>query len=243
MGKREREDVRRQLNADLARRAQLESEYIAAREPERQEARERTAGLFGETAAGYRGMLGLGGYDPTEYESLRQSYQGLLGGIPEESAIRQRGLRGVSSYYDTLFNEARRRQALTGGLGVGGELASLARKGSQQLAETTTDVEASLASLRQGRELAGLRGLSDLYGSVAGGRRDAVQGLAGLTGMSLDEQLNIARDILTRIQMGQQVSESELSILANLAQTPGIFDRIIAGVGAGAGAIRAIRGK
>jgi hypothetical protein len=270
MAKKERKETETALKSDLARRRQEEDAYVASREVARSEQEQRANALIGGLAAtggfdptqlGYlRGVgatqVATGGYDMPELAEARAGYRGLAetGGVsPEEAgAMTRRATRGVTSIYDVLSAEAARRRTITGGYGGESEIARLARQSAEKAAEATTGAEAEVAKMRQTGRLEGVRGLAGLTTEEAAGRRAAVTSLTGLetsvaggvraaAQLSVDQQIATGTEILKRIQLGQQVSESDLSLLSDLSKQPGVFNSIIGAVGAGAGVISALR--
>jgi hypothetical protein len=129
----------------------------------------------------------------------------------------------------------------------------LARQSAEKSAEAATGAEAEVAKMRQTGRLEGVRGLAGLTTEEAAGRRAALAGLTGLEAsvaggvrsaaqLSVDQQIATGTEILKRIQLGQQVSESDLALLGDLSKQPGIFDRIVSMVGAGAGVVGGLFG-
>lgn len=135
-------------------------------------------------------MKGAGGLDPEQLSTIRGGYGEFArtGGFTPESegAFRRRATGGVAQLYQTMQDEAARRRAISGGAGFGGgEMAQLARQGSQKQAEAATAAEAELqGQIRAGR-LAGLGGLTDTE------RAQAEASRAG-TGQMAETELGVA---------------------------------------------------
>jgi len=206
----------------------------------------------GIVRGGYGGLMEHGGVTPEE-----------------EAAMIRSTTRGTSRLYDTLSTEAARRTAVTGGYGGQGELAKLGRQSAQQQAEDITKAKAAVAGMRQTGRIAGVQGLGGFetdyaagmrggVADVAGGRREGAdilarieadvasgkisgaQGLTSTYGLSLNEQVALGQEILAMSGQGMSMTQSQMQILNELAQQPGVLDTIIAGVGAAAGVGKAL---
>lgn len=273
-----------------------------------------------DTRARYGELAVTGGFDDPTLKSIRSGYQNFseTGGITpqEKESILRRTTRGVSSLYEGLTDESKRRMAITGGSGAG-ELARIGRDASSAQAEALIDTQGKIAELERTGKLRGLEGMASTEAAVAGGRREATAGAArvesdlatqrqnALRGLadyesgvetrrqagqvSQAQQLadleasmasgrrdvagreagfeadvargrregvdalmrqynmdqtqleNAGREILQRLSIGAQLTQAELQMLAALSSAPGLFDNIIRGVGAVAGAVDAWR--
>ncbi len=102
----------------------------------------------GTTLQGYQGLVNGGGYSPAEKSSIEQ---GTLGGI--------------QGAYGTAQGQAQRQQALThNNAGYGSFLGQLARNKAKDLSSAGMNIQADFANQAYQRKLAGLQGLSQMYG-------------------------------------------------------------------------------
>lgn len=162
-----------------------------------------------------RGQVETAGYDPGQLSAVRSGYGDMIrtGGFGgnEEDLYRRNANAGVAGTFQNLRGEMERRAVRSGGQGFGGgELAQLARLGSQEAARTHTATEADLASQKRAGRLAGLGGLSDLESTFASGRRGALEGYRGFEG-------DVAAGTREGEQLGQRGLETEVGLERDIA--------------------------
>ncbi len=184
-----------------------------------------------QTGSQLQGILGgFQGIGKSILPSVVSGYGDIAstGGIsPEQiSAIQSRASGAASGAYDTAASDYRRQLAGTGGYGLSGSgIDTLARKGSQAAAGTAVDTSASLAGLQSSNRLAAIGGLANVYG------------------LTESEALQTVNQILQNYQATGQLNNQDLSILTNLANQPGIFDKILGTVGTIGGAAAGVLGS
>jgi hypothetical protein len=104
----------------------------------------------------------------SEFGSVMPGYQGLLNSgysDQEKSAINQGTTGAISQSYGDAATAAGRHAAVTGSnAGFGSTLTSLARNKGKDIATQQGQNEASFANQSYQRKLAGLQGISSLYG-------------------------------------------------------------------------------
>jgi hypothetical protein len=221
-----------------------------------------------------RGAMASAGAGSPEEADVYRSFATTGGYTPEqEAAYMRQATRGARDVYDVLGQEAQRRRALTGGFG-GGDISQMARQASQATAEAATKARLGLEEEERTRRLAGAAGLggisarqlsaagtqAGMEADIAAGRRAAagtaaqtelgrLSGLSGVLGMSQEDAQSIANEILQRYATSGQISQQDLSTLADLSKQPGWFSGGlvpalggIAGVGSAALGIGGIRG-
>jgi hypothetical protein len=168
----------------------------------------------------------LGGYQSQAGSILPSVISGYsdiasTGGISpgDIAAIQSRASESARSAYDVGASQAQRASAATGGYGTSGSIANtLARQGSQAASRASVDTSASLAGLLSQNKLAAIGGLSNVY---------------GLTENEINHTINA---ILQNYQMTGQLNNQDLAILTNLANQPGVFDKIVGTIGTLGGA-------
>lgn len=206
-------------------------------------AKETSSSILPTVTGGYGDILSSGGYDPSITGTINNTYTNFAntGGISDADAVamRNRAQRAAQGTYEDAGKIAERQQAATGGYGSSGAiLGDLARKGSQAAERASTDTNADIAKLRQTGMLSGAAGLSDTQNRQAQNRLAAAGGLSNVYGLNLNEVNNTVDNILRNFQTSGQLTAQDQQILTNLANQPGVFDKIIGTIGvlAGAGA-------
>ena len=98
--------------------------------------------------------------------------------------------------------------------------------------------------MQQQGQIAGAAGLSTVQQNMAGNKLAATGGLTNVYGMNEQQVTATVNQIIQNYQMTGQLDNQDLSILTNLANQPGVFDKIVSTIGtlggAGAGVIAAI---
>jgi len=198
--------------------------------------------LLPSVTTGYTDIQTTGGYDPSVLGRINAGYSDLAdtGGVSDvdASAMRNRAMQAARSTYEIGQDEAARSAAATGGYGAtGGAIQeSLARKGSQAAAAAAGSADASIAGLRQSGKIAGIGGLSGVQQNMASNRLTATGGLANVYGMTESQVTRTVDQILQNYQQTGQLNNQDLTILTNLANQPGVFDKIVGTIGTLGGA-------
>jgi hypothetical protein len=199
----------------------------------------------------YEDILSSGGYNPSIGGNITNTYTNFMntGGISDSDAVamRNRAQRAAQGTYEDAGKIAERQQAATGGYGASGAiLGDLARKGSQAAERASTDTNADIAKLVQTGKLAGASGLSDMQNREAQNRLAAAGGLSNIYGLNINEVNNTVDNIVRNFQVTGQLTNADRQILADLANQPGVYDKIINTIatlgGTGAGVIKATKG-
>jgi len=203
------------------------------------------ASILPGVTSGYSDIAATGGYDPSVLGSINSTYGNLAttGGItPDQIASMQdTASQAAQSTYQTGAAEAEREQAATGGYGVSGSiLGNLARKGSEAGAQAAESVEGSIAGLQQQGQIAGAAGLSSTQQNIASNKLAATSGLTNIYGMNEQQVTATVSQILQNYQQTGQLNNQDLSILTNLANQPGVFDKIVSTIGSLGGAASGI---
>lgn len=161
------------------------------------------------------------------------------GGISaaDETAIRNQAGSAARSTYQTGSDAAARIARATGGYGLSGAVQEdLARQGSEAAATATENANASIVGLRQQGQIAGTQN-----------RLAATGGLTNIYGMNENQISTTVDQILRNYQQTGTLNNQDISILTNLANQPGVFDKITATIGtlggAAAGVIGAVAPK
>ena len=207
--------------------------------------------LFPGITSSFSNISETGGYDPAVTGKINDTFSNLAttGGISEAdaAAMRNRASEAARSTYQTGQDVASRSSAATGGYGTtGGSIQeSLARKGSQAAASAAVDADASIVGARQTGQIAGASGLERTQQNISGNKLAATTGLSNVYGMDLNQVNQTVSQILQNYQQTGQLNNQDLTILTNLANQPGVFDKIVSTIGtiggAAAGIISAVK--
>ena len=205
-------------------------------------AKSTAANLLPGVTSGYSDISTTGGYDPAILGRVNTTYSDLAatGGISEAdaTAMRNRASEAARSTYSTGADAASRASAATGGYGAtGGSIQqSLARKGSEAASKAITDADASIVGMRQQGQIAGAGGLVTAQQNQVMNKLNALQGNTNIYGMNLSQATATVNQILENYKQTGELNNQDLSILTNLANQPGIFDKIIGTIGTLGGA-------
>jgi hypothetical protein len=204
--------------------------------------------LFPSVTAGYSDISATGGYDPSILGTINNTYGNLAttGGISaaDQTSMQNRAAGAARSTYSTGADLASRQAAATGGYGAAGGAVQedLARKGSQAAATAVEDTNASITGLRQQGMIAGASGLQQTQQAQVGNKLQGLAGNTNIYGMN-ENQISVTVDqILKNYQQTGQLNNQDLSILTNLANQPGVFDKIVGTIGTLGGAAGGILG-
>ena len=145
---------------------------------------------------------------------------------------------GLENPCQTGQDSAARASAATGGYGAtGGAIqANLARQGSQAAATAVEDTNASITGLKQSGMIAGAQGLNTSQQNQATNKLSATAGLTNIYGMNESQVSTTVSQILQNYQQTGQLNNQDLTILTNLANQPGVFDKIVGTIGTLGGA-------
>ena len=124
-----------------------------------------------------------GGYDAESTAKIRGGYGGFIdnGGFSAEDRTNflNRGTSGVANTYGVLQQQMQRDQARGGGFKSGGAYGQMARRLSQDQAQSTLDSNVALNEMVNKNKMAGLSGLGGFEGDVAKNRLGAFNTVAG----------------------------------------------------------------
>lgn len=139
----------------------------------------------------------------------------------EETAIRNTASEAARSTYTTGADAAARTARATGGYGLSGAVAEdLARQGSEAAATAATGAEASIAGLKQQAREQNVQN-----------RLTAAGGISNIYGMNENQVNQTVQSILQNYQATGTLNNQDLAILTNLANQPGVFDKIVSTIG------------
>lgn len=233
MGKADQKALKNQANAAIAQNnANMQGLNTQLQSILGQEQGVASSLLPGVTA-GFSDIMSGGGLDPTAKATYADFAQ--TGGISpaSETAMRNRAGEAATSAYSTAGDKARRMMSATGGYGSGaGLLSSMARQGSQAAAQATEDTSATLAGMKQQGMLAGAGGLQ----SGLQTKLQALSGMGNLYGLTENQINATVGNILQNYQQTGQLNNQDMQILQNLANQPGVFDKIVGTIGTLGGA-------
>ena len=216
-------------------------------------AQNNASSLFPGITQSYADISGTGGYDPSILGTINQTNTNLAttGGISDADAgaMRDRASDAARSTYATGQDAATRSSAATGGYGAtGGAIqANLARTGSNAASNAAVASDASITGLRQSGMEAGAAGLNTTQQNLTGNKLAATAGATNVYGMNETQVSTTVSQILQNYQQTGQLNNQDLSILTNLANQPGVFDKIVSTIGtlggAAAGVIGAVNSR
>lgn len=142
---------------------------------------------YGNIMKGYSDVAKNNNYSPISYASSGDVTNALgnlqnfsnTGGYSESDVknIRERGISPIRAVYANANENLKRRLAISGGYspGYAAAVAKMARDSSQQISDTTGNVNAQLAQNIAGNKLAGSQAYGSLSSSEAGRNFDASQ--------------------------------------------------------------------
>jgi hypothetical protein len=209
--------------------------------------------------SGYSDLAGSGGGLDTTAEN---AYSTLAAGTPQATtlantgglspsgiqAMKDEASQAAQSTYATGQAAAARTAAATGGYGnTSAVQENLARTGGQAAATATQNELASITGMQQQGEEAGTSllqsGMTSGAGGLAAGQQNvtsnklaALGGATNIYGMSESQVTSTVSQILQNYQQTGQLNASDMGVLQNLANQPGVFDKIISTIGTLGGA-------
>lgn len=250
MSKSDQNAVKQQANNQINKNNQNETQVNGQLQSILGTAQNNAASVLPTATSTYSDIASTGGFSPDAYSSITGTYQNLMsnGGISDAdaTAIKNEAAGAARSSYSTASSEAARQSAITGGYGgtSGAIQASLARQGSAAASSAANTADANIATIRQQGKEAGAAGYTNLENSVASNRLTAASGASNLYGLNLNEVNSTVSSILQNFQQTGQLNNQDMSILTNLANQPGVFDKIVGTIGtlggAAAGIIKAV---
>jgi hypothetical protein len=252
MSKADQRNVKNQTQGNIAQNNQNQATAGVQLNSVLDTARTSAANILPGVTAGYSNISETGGYDPSILGKVNSTYGDLAdtGGVSasQETAMQNRAAEAARSTYQTGQDAFTRQIAATGGYGAGSGVSAeaLARRGSQAAATAVEDTNASITGLKQQGRIAGASGLSDTQNKVASNKLAALSGSTNIYGMNENQVSTTVDQILRNYQQTGQLNNQDLSILTNLANQPGVFDKIVSTIGtlggATAGVIGAVKG-
>ncbi len=204
-------------------------------------AQDTASSLLPSVTGGYSDIASTGGYDPTVLGNINATNTNLAttGGIsPDQVAsMEDKASQAAQSTYQTGQAAAERAQAATGGYGVSGSITgNLARQGSEAAAQAAQNVSGSIAQIQQQGEIAGAQGLQQTQQAQTGNKLTALAGNTNIYGMNENQVSTTVSQILQNYQQTGQMNAQDMAILTNLANQPGVFDKIVGTIGTLGGA-------
>lgn len=196
-------------------------------------AQSNAAGLLPGITSGYADISTTGGYDPAQLNTINNTFGDLAttGGISgaDQVSMQNRAAEAAKSAYSTGADAASRSAAATGGYGAtGGAIqADLARKGSQAAATAVEDTNASITGMRQAGQVAGATGLNTTQQNQVGNKLAGLGGQSNIYGMNEAQATQTIGQIMQNYQQTGSLNNQDLSILTNLANQPGMMDKIM----------------
>jgi hypothetical protein len=190
----------------------------------------------------YEDIFSSGGYNPAILGDIRDNYRNFAstGGISDvdATAIRNRAADTASSTYKVAADQAQRTASATGGYGdvSAAVSADLARKGSQAASTAVTGADASIVGMRQAGKEFGVAGLGQTEQNIASNKLAATAGLTNVYGLNEAQVSATVDSIIKNYQTTGTLNNQDLTILTNLANQPGVFDKIVGTIGTLGGA-------
>jgi hypothetical protein len=204
--------------------------------------------------SGYSDIAGTGG---GINQTSNDTYSSLAGGLDSAKSLAANGgispasiqamedqaSQAAQSTYATGAAQEARTAAATGGYGNTAALqAQNQRQSGQAAAQATTNELASITGMQQAGEEAGTSLLGSEMSTGAGGlaqqqqnqtanKLAAVGGEANVYGMNVQQATATVSQILQNYQQTGQLNNQDMSIMANIAEQPGIFSQVISGLG------------
>jgi len=200
------------------------------------------ASILPGVTAGYSDIAQTGGYDPSILGQVNNTFGDLAstGGISSGDATAMRDTAGdaARSAYSTGADMASRSSAATGGYGAtGGSIATeLARKGGEAASKAAVASDASITGMRQQGMVAGAQGLQQTAQAQAGNKLAALAGSTNIYGMNENQVSATVDQILNNYKNTGTLNNQDQTILTNLANQPGVFDKIVGTIGTLGGA-------
>lgn len=211
-------------------------------------AQSNAASLFPGITQNYSDISGSGGYDPSILGTINATNTDLAttGGISDVdvTSMQNRAAEAAKASYSVGADAAARSAAATGGYGAtGGAIqADLARKGSQAAATAVEDTNASITGMKQAGKEAGAAGLAQTQQNLVGNKLTATSGMTNIYGMNESQVNSTISQILQNYQQTGALNNQDLSVLTNLANQPGVFDKIVGTIGTLGGAAAGVMG-
>lgn len=200
-------------------------------------AQQNAASLFPGITQSYSDISGSGGYDPSVLGTINDTYSNMAttGGISaaDTTSMQNRAAEAAKASYSVGQDAAARSAAATGGYGAtGGAIqADLARKGSQAAATAVEDTNASITGMKQQGMAAGAAGLSQVQQNMTGNKLAATAGASNIYGMNENQVSQTIDQILKNYQQTGALNAQDEGMLVNLANQPGVFDKIVSTIG------------
>lgn len=248
MGKADQQQMKRTRESEISGIKKKGAEQEEMLEGQYGEARAQKQALYPQLTSSYGDIMATGGYDPAVLGNLRDVYSEYTktGGVSEAEAgaMRSRAHQAAIGAYDVSKQEAQRIASATGGYGdtSAATQASLARKGSQAAERATIGSDAEIARLRQGGRLQGAAGMTGLEQSQVQNKLSAAAGMSNIYGLSVQEASRVVDQILDNYRTTGQLTADQQAQLQQLANMPGVFDKIMGAIGTIGGAAGGVMG-
>lgn len=174
-------------------------------------------GTISSTNPTYSSMMANGGFSPSD-----------------ETTYLNRATQGVKGTYDVLASQAERQRAAAGGMGTGGEIATLARQGTQQQALATENAQADLHQQENANKFTAAAGQVNA-GQAETGVGTGLTSLYGQTNQLYNTQTGEitaqGAQVLQALGLKYNTQAEAAQILAGLAAQPGTFNKILQTIG------------
>src|SRR5271157_573287 len=263
MGKSDQQAAKQQANQQIQQNQQNEATANQTLTGVLNTAQGTAASVLPGITSGYSNIAASGGgLDPNAQAAYQTLSSGstvapdllATGGIsPEQAqAMKAEASGSARSTYQTAAADASRMAAATGGYGDTSALQSqLARQGSEAASKAAVSSDASVAGLEQSGRLAatglqtsamgtGASGLAAGQQNVTANQLAALGGSTNIYGMNENQVNTTVTSILQNYQQTGALNNQDLAILTNLANQPGVFDKIVSTIGTLGGAAAGI---
>jgi hypothetical protein len=265
MSKHDQSQAKSQANQQISQNNANEQEVTGMSNDIFDTSRATGASILPGITAGYSDIAGTGGgVDETSQAAFNNLATGTpqatdlatTGGLSPTSiqAMKDEASQAAQGSFNTAQDQAARTAAATGGYGDTSAIqALLARQGSDAASKAVVDSEATIGGLEQSGKIAGTgllqagmatgaSGLAGTQQNITANKLQALGGSTNIYGMSEQESLAAVDQILSSYQSTGQLNNQDLAILTNLANQPGVFDKIVSTVGTLGGAAAGVLG-
>lgn len=164
-----------------------------------------------------------GGFDPVTQSTISE-FEKTGGFTPQDkSRYLREATSGVANTYRNLMQQQQQRQAATGGLGGGDTTSQMARQLGQAQAGATTKAEADLQQQISANRLAG----AGLGVQEAAGMREGSKIMQSMYNADTGALTATGQQILSFLGIDASNQQAAMSVMAELAKRPGLYDNIL----------------
>jgi len=181
-------------------------------------------GFQGSSSTGQN--QGAAGQANADYQKIQDQYGEFAktGGFSDQDIanIRSRAVSPIRSLYSSAQNAIERQRSLQGGYAPNytAAMAKMAREKSQGMSDATTNAEAEIAQMKNQGRLAGLGGMSSMYGTTP-----------GLANMYGNQMLSLAGQGLQGAGLQNQLGLGLIGGQINKAGVPSTFSQVMGNIG------------